>query len=101
LRKKAAKFKWGREQQESLEALKKVIAQPPVLRMSNFSKKFILQTDASSIPLGKVLSQETDEIRQPVAYASRRISAQERKSSSIYELECSAVLFGTDKFGGI
>jgi hypothetical protein len=33
-----------------------------------------------------------------VAYASRTLSAQERKVSSIYELECLAVLLGRDKF---
>jgi hypothetical protein len=53
LRKKAAKFKWGVEQQQSFDALKKAIAQPPVLRKANISKKFILQTGASGIALGR------------------------------------------------
>jgi hypothetical protein len=46
-RKKGVKFKWGHEQQQSFELLKQAIAQPPVLRMADFGKKFILQTDAS------------------------------------------------------
>jgi hypothetical protein len=66
--------------------------------MADFGKKFILQTDASGVALGAVLSQEVDGVRQPIAYASRTLTAQERKASSIYELECLAVLFGTDKF---
>jgi hypothetical protein len=66
--------------------------------MAYFSKKFILQMDASGTALGAVLSQETDGIWQPVAYASRTLNAQEQKASSIYELECLAVLFSTDKF---
>jgi hypothetical protein len=44
------------------------------------------------------LSQEVDGVRQPIAYASHTLTAQERKASSVYELECLAVLFGTDKF---
>jgi len=54
--------------------------------MDDFSKPFILQTDASGVALGAVLSQELDGVRQPVAYASRTLSHQERKASSIYEL---------------
>jgi hypothetical protein len=44
------------------------------------------------------LSQQVDGVRQPVAYASRALTEQESKAYSIYELECLAVLFGTDKF---
>jgi hypothetical protein len=98
LRKTGTKFQWEKEQQSAFEQIKKAIAQPPVLGMADFSRKFILQTDASGVALGAVLSQEKDGVRQPVAYASRTLSAHERKSSSIYELDCLAVLFGTDKF---
>jgi len=63
--------------------------------MADFDKKIIVQTDASGVALGAVLSQEFDGIRQLIAYASRTLSAQERKASSVYELECLAVLFGT------
>jgi hypothetical protein len=98
LRKKNARFQWGPEQQVAFDALKQAIAQPPVLRMADFNSRFILQTDASGVALGAVLSQETEGVRQPIAYASRTLTAQERKASSVYELECLAVLFGTDKF---
>jgi transposase InsO family protein len=98
LRRKGEAFKWEKEQQEAFEALKKAIAQPPVLGMADFNRKFILQTDASGVALGAVLSQEIQGVRQPIAYASRALTAQERKASSIYELECLAVVFATDKF---
>jgi hypothetical protein len=71
MRKKGAEFIWGKEHQESFEQLKQAIAQPPVLRMVDFSKTFIVQTDASGVALGAVLSQEVDGVRQPIAYASR------------------------------
>jgi hypothetical protein len=98
LRKKGVKFAWGQEQQEAFEALKQAISHPPLLRMADFSEKFILQTNASDVALGAVLLQECDSVRQPIAYASRTLSAQECKASSTYELECLAVHFGTEKF---
>ena len=78
--------------------MKRTISQPPVLGMANFSEKFILHTDASGVALGAVLSQEHNGVQQPIAYASRTLSAQEHKASCTYELECLAVLFGTEKF---
>jgi len=92
------RFVRGQEQQEAFKALKNAISQPPVLGMANFSEKFILQTDASGAALGAVLSQDRNGVRQPMAYASGTLSAKERKASSTYELECLAVLFGTEKF---
>ena len=71
--------------------MKRAISQPPVLGMANFSEKFIIQTDASGAALGAG-------VRQPIAYTSQSLSAQERKASSTYDLECLAVLFGTEKF---
>ena len=65
--------------------------------MADFSKEFILQTDASSVAVGAVLLQEHQGVRLPVAYASRTLSVQERRVLSAYELECLAV-FGFDKF---
>ena len=56
LRKKGAKFVWGEKQQKAFETLKEAIISPPVLRMPDFSRQFILQTDASSVALGAVLS---------------------------------------------
>ncbi|XP_046674898.1 uncharacterized protein LOC124363682 [Homalodisca vitripennis] len=72
--------------------------QPPVLAMPDFGRKFVLQTDASSLAIAAVLSQEVDGVRQPIAYASRTLTPCEKKSSSVYELECLAVVFGINKF---
>jgi hypothetical protein len=98
LRKKGAMFFWGPEQQNAFDEMKRAISQPPVLCMADFSKTFILQTDAGGLALGAVISQEGDGCRQPIAYASRTSTAKERKASSAYELECLAVLFGIEKF---
>jgi hypothetical protein len=90
---KGVNFVWGKEQEEAFEGLKIAISLPPVLGLANFSEKFILQTDASWVALGAVLSQEREGIRQPIAYASRTLSTQERKVSSIHELRVSRSAF--------
>uniref|UniRef100_A0A1B6JZN4 RNA-directed DNA polymerase n=1 Tax=Homalodisca liturata TaxID=320908 RepID=A0A1B6JZN4_9HEMI len=97
LRRKDAKFVWGEDQERAFQLLREAIIQPPVLRIPDFSRPFILQTDSSSCAVGAVLSQEFDGARQPIAFASRTLTLQEKKSS-IYELECLAVVFGMDKF---
>lgn len=71
---------------------------PPVLRMPDFSNRFVLQTNASSVAIGAVFSQEIYGTRQLVGYASRALSPAEKKASTVYELECLEVVFGMDKF---
>lgn len=97
LRRKGEKFKWGEEQDRAFRTLKEAILSSCVLRMPDFSAPFVLQTDASSVAIAAVVSQEVDGVRQPIAFASRTLSPAERKAS-IYELECLAVVFGMDKF---
>jgi hypothetical protein len=98
LRKRGVKFMWGQKQQEAFDVLKQAISQPPVLRMADFSEKFILQTDACGKAMRAVLSQEREWVRQPNADASRTLSGQERNASSTYQLECLTVLFEIEKF---
>jgi hypothetical protein len=98
LQRKGVPFVWGEQQQETFEKLKETISQHPVLGMVNFKDKFVLQTDANGLALGTVLSQERNGVRLPNAHTSRTLTAHERKSSSKYELQCLAMLFGIDKF---
>ena len=78
-----AKFVLGEKQQIAFETLKESIISPPVLRMPDFSKQFVLQTEASSVALGAVLSQVVDGGRQPVAFISRTVTQQERSHLSM------------------
>ena len=50
------------------------------LAFPDFSKPFILDTDASDVGIGKVLSQlNKSNVEQPVAYYSRSLSKAEQK----------------------
>lgn len=97
LRKKEVRFEWGPAQEAAFEQLKTAIANPPVLGVPDFNKQFIVQTDASNAGISAVLLQENEGQRQPLAYASRRLTDAELKYS-VYECEALAVLFALEKY---
>ena len=53
-------MKWVAESNESFQTLKAALSQNPILRLPNFEKQFVLQTDASDSGLGALLLQEHD-----------------------------------------
>ena len=56
----------------------------PVLYTPNFSRKFILQTDASQIGAGVILAQKIEnEEEQPIVFISKKISKAEQNYSVI------------------
>jgi hypothetical protein len=65
--------------------------------LPDLDKQFILQTDASGFALGAVLLQETDGIKHPVAYASRKLLSREC-NYTVGERECLAVVWAVQKF---
>ncbi|TWW67321.1 Retrovirus-related Pol polyprotein from transposon opus, partial [Takifugu flavidus] len=92
---------WTPECEESFNALKSRLVSTPVLAYADFSRPFILETDASHSGLGAVLSQETDGCVRPVAYASRGLRPTERNMSnySSMKLEFLALKWAvTEKF---
>ena len=63
--------------------LKKACLEVPVLNFADFNKPFLLETDASKLGLGAVLSQkQTDGCYHPVAYASQSVITHERNYHS-------------------
>ena len=65
---------------KSFNALKQVCMGTPVLAFTDYTKEFLLETDASKEVLGEVLSQnQVDGQYHPVAYGSLALTAHERK----------------------
>ena len=70
----------------------------PVLHYPEFSKPFVLETDASISGPGAILSQQhSDGKLHPVAYASRALTTQEKKYAAT-ELETLAVVWAVSHF---
>lgn len=67
---KKDKFQWNDEAQVALENLKQFVAELPILTVPDFSKTFIIETDASNKGLGAVLMQEG----KPMAFLSQTLS---------------------------
>ncbi|CAC5415003.1 unnamed protein product [Mytilus coruscus] len=88
---------WEDIHEKAFSSLKNALVQAPVLKLSNFSPVFILQTDATDKGMGAILLQDEGNIRLPVSYANRKLKASERNYSTI-EKECLAIVWTISKF---
>src|ERR1044071_3470912 len=98
LLKKDVPFTWGEKQQKAFDYLKQRLTEAPILQYPDFTKSFILYTDASGTGLGAVLSQKDEEGRERViAYASRSLNKAEQ-NYGITDQECLAVIWAVKHF---
>ena len=84
--------------EEAFNRLKTLLTEAPVLAFPDFSCDFRLETDASGLGLGAVLSQEqADGTTRPIAYASRTLQLHERNFSAT-EMEALGVVWAVRHF---
>lgn len=93
LLKKGVPNVWSPITQEAFLLLKQALVQAPVLANPDFSKEFILETDASENGFGAVLMQSD----HPIAYLSKPVCAK-NQGLSTYEKECMAIIMAVDKW---
>ena len=62
-------FRWTSAHEESFTALKGALTSAPVLALPNFSKPFVVETDASNKGIGAVLMQD----QHPIAFLSQTL----------------------------
>lgn len=86
-------FIWGADATAAFSKLKKAITEAPVLALPDFSKPFTLETDASGVGIGVVLSQQ----QHPIAYFSKKINARMQRQSA-YAREFFAITKAIAKF---
>ena len=85
--------KWTAAHTKEFEDIKKALCEAPVLKAPDFSRPFIIHTDASNYALGGTLLQlgEDSEVEHVVAYYSRKFQSAERNYSA-QERECLALI---------
>ena len=80
---KAHKVVLSQKAKEAFSLLKQGLLQAPVLKFMDYSKPFMLETDASSDGLGAVLLQEGEDGKlHPIAYGSQLLTKAERNYHS-------------------
>ncbi|KZS08156.1 Uncharacterized protein APZ42_027943 [Daphnia magna] len=80
------KVAWGAPEEEAFEFLSKCLTLEPILAYPDFSKEFLIYTDASDCGSSAVLSQMHDGKDKPIAYASRHLNKAEVKTSPLSSL---------------
>jgi hypothetical protein len=67
-------FVWQSQQESSIKKFKEILTHQPLLQYPDFTKPFILTTDAYNYAVGAVLSQGEIGKDLPIAYASRNLN---------------------------
>ena len=92
LTKKDKKFEWTTECQEAFDILKQQFTKEPVLLMPDQSKPFQIESDASKVATGAVLTQlDSNGDQHPVAFMSKTFTDTERKYE-IYDRELLGII---------
>ena len=77
---------WNDGRERAFQELKKRISEPPMFRLPDVTRVFILQTDASHMGIGAVLLQEDSTAeKRPNAFASRKLQPRECRYSTTNE----------------
>jgi hypothetical protein len=73
---KTTTWKWGPEQQEAFDMMKKIISREEVLlACPDFNEEFVIHIDASHTQLGAVISQEG----KPISFYSRKLKPKQTR----------------------
>jgi len=93
------KFQWTLEADKAFNEIKKALSSAPVLAPFDFSKDVRMETDASKIAAGCVLSQYDDSRKtwRPVAFASWSFNSAQRNYSAT-DRELLAIVLACRKF---
>lgn len=91
LLRKGVQYIWTSKHSASFQALQQALMTAPVLALPDFSKTFVIETDASDRGIGAVLQQEG----HPIAYVSKALGVR-AQGLSTYEKESMAILLAVD-----
>ena len=90
---KNEQFIWSPECNSTFLRLKEVCGSYPVLRTPDWSKQFVMETDAPGYALGVVIAQEFKDGVHPITFHSRSLLLAE-KNYNAHDKELTAMIFG-------
>ena len=90
---KKSSFQWSSSAQLAFDSLKHAMITTSVLILPDFSSEFIVESDASHVGIGVVLTQRG----KPIAYFSKALS-DKHQTLSIYEKEMLVILVAVKKW---
>jgi hypothetical protein len=90
---KKKSFLWNDQATDAFQKLKEAMLSTPVLRLPDFTKQFVVETDACDLGIGPVLMQE----QHPLAFLSKPLGAAHQQLS-IYEKEFLALLLAVERW---
>jgi hypothetical protein len=110
LTKKSSTWIWEENERDAFRRIKNSLTNNPLLRYPDFTREFLVYTDASGYGIGAVLAQiqnippsESDptqahgEQEVVIAYASRHLNERER-NWNVSEKECLAIVYALEQF---
>ena len=90
-------FQFYHEEEKAFATLKSTLIEHPILQLPNFEKEFIIETDASGLAIGAVISQEIEGKLLPIAYESKKLNTAEQKYP-VHEQELYAIFHACKTF---
>lgn len=92
------RVQWTDTHQQAFTTLKATLASDPVLQGPDIEREIVLQTDASDVGIGAILSQTSEAHGDcPVAYFSRKLNSREKNYDAV-EKECLAIVDSIQHF---
>lgn len=81
LTRKDVKFKWDTDCQSAFNELKHALCTAPILAYPRDDSMYILDTDASNVGIGAVLSQNHHGVEKVIAYGSKKLDPHQQRYS--------------------
>lgn len=97
LLRKDVPFKWEDAQSKAFKTLANLLCEQPLLQFPDFTRPFLVTTDASNYAIGGILSQGEIGKDLPIAYTSRILNQAEQNYSTI-EKELLAIIYAVNYF---
>jgi len=97
LLRKNTPFEWNQRSEGAFVTLKDLLTNEPLLQYPDFTRPFVLNTDASNEALGAILSQGPIGQDLPISYASRMLTNSE-KNYSTTEKELLAIVWSCKQY---